>query len=480
MMDIFHRIYAATVLATSLLALNSCKEVQTESGLEPEKVPGSFQYNGDTYDIRSVVIYKLGNDTQIWISETAGYTTLDEIEKSVGELVITVPNAKLGGQKETFEQTGNFIRYDDKENSGYCTITCSIDEASRNISFEFSSQNLKSAPVNAISGSYNGPYSEYTEATISNQWAYERTVKDLTSATYIEMEDGAPSRFILYSHKDEAIDFTIAPSSLGKTVNISTSNIPNGTAVLYDKGEVFTLKGGYGSIKATIEGETLTVALRLTDKRGKTLRAEYNGSFVKKSGNKFNRCIYSSGSLTNEGETKYGYDGSFNIDDISISEGGGELMIRFNPGEGKDGVLIDMNNIPALKLSRAFINEGDVELNNTALDWSFSYHTFQVYSYDETNPTRTRASEGSILNISKDDNGSYTINLELSYTTTTFITQNKTDENGNVITELVQVTDDFGTPLYDENDDPIMKEVPVTEVVEKEVHPSVDLFFRQK
>ena len=34
--------------------------------------------------------------------------------------------------------------------------------------------------------------------------------------------------------------------------------------------------------------------------------------------------------------------------------------------------------------------------------------------------------------------------------------------------------------LYDENDDPIMKEVPVTEVVEKEVHPSVDLFFRQK
>ena len=155
-------------------------------------------------------------------------------------------------------------------------------------------------------------------------------------------------------------------------------------------------------------------------------------------------------------------------------------MIRFNPGEGKDGVLIDMNNIPALKLSRAFINEGDVELNNTALDWSFSYHTFQVYSYDETNPTRTRASEGSILNISKDDNGSYTINLELSYTTTTFITQNKTDENGNVITELVQVTDDFGTPLYDENDDPIMKEVPVTEVVEKEVHPSVDLFFRQK
>ena len=51
---------------------------------------------------------------------------IDEIEKSIGELVITIPNSKLGGQKETFEQKGNFIRYDDRENSGLCIIFFNI------------------------------------------------------------------------------------------------------------------------------------------------------------------------------------------------------------------------------------------------------------------------------------------------------------------------------------------------------------------
>ena len=119
----------ASLIGISLVALCSCKGNITPAGPEPEELLGSFEYEGNTYGIRSVVVYELGNDTQLWISETAGYKTVDEIENSIGELVITIPNSKLGGQKETFEQSGKFIRYDDKESYGFCMIKCNLDKS---------------------------------------------------------------------------------------------------------------------------------------------------------------------------------------------------------------------------------------------------------------------------------------------------------------------------------------------------------------
>ena len=98
------------ILALTTLAFIACdNKEQTEMGQESL---GSFVYEGDTYQIRSVVLYELDNNqTQIWISETAGYTTVDEIEASVGELVITVPDSKIGQGKysDDKELEGRFI-----------------------------------------------------------------------------------------------------------------------------------------------------------------------------------------------------------------------------------------------------------------------------------------------------------------------------------------------------------------------------------
>ena len=261
----------AALIGLSIITLISCKDTPAPEGPKPEELLGSFEYDGNTYGIRSVVVYELGNDTQLWISETAGYKTVDEIEKSIGELVITIPNSKLGGQKETFEQKGNFIRYDEKENSGICMVSCAIDKNSGNISFEFSSQSLKASASNAIAGRYSGPYSTYSEQALTNEWAYNRKKAALTSAEFIEMEDGAPSRFVLYNSDYEAVDFTIAADKIGKTVSVSTNNVPTGTSVLFDDGEEFKLKGSYGSIKVSIENETMTASLSLTNEGGKTL-----------------------------------------------------------------------------------------------------------------------------------------------------------------------------------------------------------------
>ena len=92
----------ASLIGISLMAMVSCQPQNTQTGPQPEELLGSFEYDGNTYGIRSVVVYPLGNDTQIWISETAGYKSVDEIEHSIGELVITIPNSTPGGQKETF------------------------------------------------------------------------------------------------------------------------------------------------------------------------------------------------------------------------------------------------------------------------------------------------------------------------------------------------------------------------------------------
>lgn len=460
----------ASLIGISLMAMVSCQPQNTQTGPQPEELLGSFEYDGNTYGIRSVVVYPLGNDTQIWISETAGYKTVDEIEKSIGELVITIPNSKLGGQKETFEQTGNFIRYDEKENSGLCMVSCSIDKTSGNISFEFSSQSLKAA-ANAISGKYSGPYSEHTEPALVNQWAYNRKKADLTSAEYIEMENGSPSRIILYSSDYQALDFTIAANQLGKTVYLTTSNVPTGTSVLFDDGEEFKLRGSYGSIKVSIENEIMTASLSLTNEGGKTLRAEYSGEFKKSLGNKYDRCVFYSGS------DGYGYNGRFAIQSMNVREDA-QIIFQFTPGAAlQEGMMTDGNLIPTLKISRSMLNNGKIDLSKTEDEWSFTYHTFQVYSYDAAQTDRPRASEGSTLSVTKTDNGQYVIDLEVAYPVDKVITQDKVDENGNIVYTEVPKTDQFGTPMLDANGDPIMEKVPVKEQVTIQVPATIDLHY---
>ena len=83
-MKISNKISAIILSVVASLATLSCNKV--ESSVKPEEILGSFIYNGNTYNIRSVVVYELDNgQTEIWLSETAGYTTVDQIEASVGE-----------------------------------------------------------------------------------------------------------------------------------------------------------------------------------------------------------------------------------------------------------------------------------------------------------------------------------------------------------------------------------------------------------
>ena len=471
-MKILTKLSAIVISLAAALAAVSCEETP-QSTIQPEEVLGSFVYEGNTYNIRSVVVYELDNNqTQIWISETAGYTTVDEIEASVGELVITIPDSKIGKGKQSFEQEGNFVKYDDKVNSGFCTLKCDLDSDNQMISFEFSSQKLKAAQ-NAIEGSYSGPYSVYTLEELENQWAYNRQPKSITAVDYFEMEDGEPSRLVIYENETRAIELRLAKKNIGVPVTIGGSSTPIETEVLFDNGEEFKISSSYGKILVAPSEESISISIKLTNDGGKTLAANYEGAYRFRYANKANRCIFDSGS---EG---YGYNGKFELTNISISETANEITFRLTPGEHLENGVVNTNLAPSFKVSKRLLNEGEIDARNTTEAWELSYDMFQVYSYDASSPDRTRANEGSVFSVERNDNGKYTLNIEVSYMISKPVTQDKVDENGNIVYTEVHKTDEYGSPLYDSNGDPIMETVPVKETVMVDFPTTIDLYYNQ-
>ena len=477
-MKISVKLIAIIFAAIAAFASVSCEK--SESNIKPEEILGSFTCDGNTYNIRSVVVYPLDNgQTEIWISETAGYTTVEQIEASVGELVLIAENSLIGNGKHTYgpEEKIKFIKYDGKTNSGFATIKCIIDEDNNTIDLEFSSAELKSS-LNAISGSYKGPYSNYSVPALNNQWAYNRQAKDIVSADYFEMEDDAPSKLVIFDNEGEAIELVI-PEEHVNTELIIRSSDTNKPTIKYDNGDIFEIYAGKIKIevpeKTNDAKKTLNVHLKLTNSAGKTLRADYQGAYRHRFGNKTNRCIYNSGS---DGGNVY--DGKFLINSIKVSETADKITFRFTPGEHLDGGQID-HNVPNFTVAKSLINAGEVNTQDISATWNFKYNMFELYSYDSTaSADRPTAIPGSVINIEKDADGQYTINIELSYLFDKTITQEKRDENGNIIYTQEPVRDTNGDLVLDDNGDPYMNDVPVTEMVKIKMPTSIDLYFKGK
>ena len=83
-MTISNKIAIIALTVFAFIACDEKEQIDKEQTEMAQESLGSFVYEGDTYQIRSVVLYELDNNqTQIWMSETAGYTTVDEIEASI-------------------------------------------------------------------------------------------------------------------------------------------------------------------------------------------------------------------------------------------------------------------------------------------------------------------------------------------------------------------------------------------------------------
>lgn len=460
-MKISAKLTAIIFAAIAAFASVSCEK--SESSIKPEEILGSFTYEGDTYNIRSVVLYPLDNgQTEIWMSETAGYTTVEQIEASVGELVISMRTADIVNGNELSENSPKenlWIKYDGTINNGMHVIKCETNESSKTISLNFRSTNTDFS--NKIEGSYNGPYSDYSIPDLNNQWAYNRQAKDITTADYFEMEDGKPSRLILYYKDGKAIELTIPKADVGPEINIQAdqANKYSSTSVTYDNGEEFDIFSGQIQIITDRISKNLKVHIKLSNSAGRTLRADYQGAYRHRFGNKTNRCIYSSGS-----EGGNGYDGTFLLSSMKVSESD-KVTFTFTPGEHLDGGQIFATN-PTLTVDESLIGLGEVNTQDISYALSFKYYTFQL------DTQHTEAIPGSVINVERSSDGTYTVNAELAYVSGTVTKyRDKVDENGNLVYEWV-LSDEF-----DEDGNQIKVERVAQEEYQEDVITTIDLFY---
>ena len=459
-MKISAKLTAVIFAAIAAFASVSCEKI--ESNIKPEEILGSFSYNGNTYNIRSVVVYTLDNgQTEIWISETAGYTTVEQIEASVGELVINMRTAKIENEDEQSEDKPKdnlWIKYEGNINDGKHIIKCSLNKNNTTLSLDFLS--INSDFTNKIEGSYNGPYTDYSVPDLNNQWAYNRQAQDITTADYFEMEDGKPSRLILYYKDGKAIELTIPKADVGPEINIKAdeANKYSSTSVTYDNGEEFNIFSGQIQIITDRISKNLKVHIKLSNSAGKTLRADYQGAYRHRFGNKTNRCIYSSGS-----EGGNGYDGTFLLSSMKVSESD-KVTFTFTPGEHLDGGQI-FATYPTLIVGKSLINAGEVNTQEISDVLSFKYYTFQL------DTKHTEAIPGSVINVEKSPDGTYTVNAELAYVSGTVTKyRDMVDENGNVVTEWVEEFDELSGEI-------IKVEKAKQEEYQEDVITTVDLFY---
>ena len=409
--------------------------------------------------------------TEIWISETAGYTTVEQIEASVGELVINMRTAKIEIEEEQSEKNPKdnlWIKYEGNINDGEHIIKCSLNKNNRTISLDFLS--INSDFTNKIEGSYNGPYSDYSVPELNNQWAYNRQAQDITTADYFEMEDENPSRLILYYKDGKAIELTIPKADVGPEIVIEAdeANKYSSTSVTYDNGEEFNIFSGEIQIITDRISKNLKVHIKLSNSAGKTLRADYQGAYRHRFGNKTNRCKYDSGS----GNL---YDGTLVIGSMKLSQSKTDVIFEFKPGEQASDVQFDPNRLPILTISKDLFNslkeEGEINTQDISEPWTFTYHDFYLASYDKSAPDRPTAIPGSVFGIKENTDGTYSVNIELSYVAKTVTKyRDMVDENGNVVTEWVEEFDELSGEI-------IKVEKAKQEEYQEDVITTVDLFY---
>ena len=143
------------------------------------------------------------------------------------------------------------------------------------------------------------------------------------------------------------------------------------------------------------------------------------------------------------------------------------VTFTFTPGEHLDGGQI-FATYPTLIVGENLINAGEVNTQDISDDvLSFKYYTFQL------DTEHTKAIPGSVINVERSPDGTYTVNAELAYVSGTVTKyRDKVDENGNLVIEWVEE--------FDESGEIITVQKVVQEEYQEDVITSIDLFFKEQ
>ena len=400
----------ATIVAI-IISLTACEKQNQGGNTNNEKTSNFFLYDGYSFDIKSVVSYDTGDNLlEFWLSSTEGLTTTKEIEEAGDFVVLNTHKSYLGNRDRFSGSTSDYssIRFCNerftKGDAGNAYIEVAIVEEV--ITLDFIAENLytkAAAPTPVkLKGNYSGTYVVEEEEKYSDQWGLDRERHQISEAVYTTYEDGKDI-ITLSSSEGRTVNLQISPDRLNKKVTLPTNNDISDIIITCD-GKKFNLNNGIGSfsIKKDENGINVEVDIKTSSSR---VRVYYSGNYEDKL-SKMNRYIYDY-----EGDSSV--EGWHDIAKLMIQGSASSVKFYFSPSTGYNISTSNSTHMPILTVPTALINNGKTYVKDIA-NWTLSYDLMQVSQFESEE--KPHAGEEDWIEISKDADGIYTIELEITAT----------------------------------------------------------------
>lgn len=374
---------AGALAITAILVAAGCDNPDNGPVINEEPRTNFFSFEAYSFDINSAVQYDKGdNYLEIWLSPVSGLTSSKEIKANGDYVVLNTHKSFLGGRDRFNSQTSkeSYIRFGDRKfsygNEGTAYIEAEIVNDSLKVEFlaeKLYTKNTHVPPAAILSGEYKGKFTVEKEMPYANDWGYDREHAAIEKAVVTTREDRYNSIITLYEAGGiEAIRIELPDDSIGKEFLLTSSETPEDIN-LYVSENKYALKGAAGTIKTSVEEETVVVSISLL-RNGSQLRVEYTGSYESETV-KLNRFIYDY-----EGESAY--EGTHTIVKLMAEDNGSTLKLFFSPSEGYTISDANSTHMPILTVPASVVNTGKnafMELTG----WEFAYDMMQAWPYED-------------------------------------------------------------------------------------------------
>lgn len=243
----YMKYFTLALLSISALVLSGCEEDAPVKQETIEKTyTNSYEYDGSTFDVKSVVRYETETTVELWLSPAENLKTIGDVMEKGDYGVISVNRTYLGG-RDLFKKSGSYAGFNEmrfsKGQNAKAYIEMSFEED--NVTFYFKIETLYSegeAVGKEFSGSYKGGFTDH-EQILVNQWSFNRIARSITGGKVFINTDNEYNTTATYCFYDdeaylhEAFSLTVPEEKIGTGIN----EMEDVLEITYDDGKAFEL-----------------------------------------------------------------------------------------------------------------------------------------------------------------------------------------------------------------------------------------------
>lgn len=269
---------------TILFSLYGCEDPAPVNEKEEEMIyTNTYEYDGESFDIQSVVKYETETTVELWLSPVKDLNTIGSVIENGNYGVVSVNRTYIGG-RDLFKKSGSYVRFNEKMFEKGCNAKAFVDMSFEDeaVCLSFRIETLYSdgkAEDKEFSGNYKGAFTDHNQVLV-NQWSYNRIVKAITGGKVnVTMDDNynTTMTFCLYddpTFMHEAVTVTIPESKEGEEI-VESDDVQ---ALTYDNGKTFELKNSANINKliASLVDDNVTLEMDLAN-GSDFLAANYTG-----------------------------------------------------------------------------------------------------------------------------------------------------------------------------------------------------------